>query len=216
MNLEEARAYMLGQQIRAWDVMDDRVLGVLAKIPRELFVPDNYRELAFTDTDIPIAYGQRMMCPKIEGRLLQALQLEPIHEVLEIGTGTGFLTACIAQLAKKVISVEIFDGMTQEAKIKLRGQGIKNVELQTKDAFSLKHSKKFDAVAVTGSVPEIDDHFVQMLKPGGRLFIIAGKAPAMDACLVTLHDNGEWTRQSLFETVVPPLANAERPEPFLL
>ena len=216
MNLEEARAYMLGQQIRAWDVMDSRVLDVLAKTPRELFVPDDYRELAFADTDIPIAHGQRMMCPKIEGRLLQALQLESTHEVLEIGTGTGFLTACIAQFVEKVVSVEIFDGMTQEAKIKLQEQGIKNVELQTKDAFSLKHSKKFDAIAVTGSVPEVDDHFVQMLKPGGRLFIIAGKAPAMDACLVTLHDNGEWTRQSLFETVVAPLVNAERPEPFLL
>ena len=117
---------------------------------------------------------------------------------------------------EKVVSVEIFDGMTQKAKIKLQEQGIKNVELQTKDAFSLKHSKKFDAVAVTGSVPEIDDHFVQMLKPGGKLFIIAGKAPAMDACLVTLHDNGEWTQQSLFETVVAPLVNAEKTEPFLL
>ena len=216
MNLEEARAYMLGQQIRAWDVMDSRVLDVLAKTPREFFVPDDYRELAFADTDIPIAHGQRMMCPKIEGRLLQALQLETTHEVLEIGTGTGFLTACIAQFVKKVVSVEIFDDMTQKAKTKLREQGIKNVELQTKDVFSLKHSKKFDAIAVTGSVPEVDDHFVQMLKPGGRLFIIAGKAPAMDACLITLHDNGEWTRQSLFETVVAPLVNAERPEPFLL
>ena len=142
MNLEEARAYMLGQQIRAWDVMDSRVLDVLAKTPRELFVPDDYRELAFADTDIPIAHGQKMMCPKIEGRLLQALQLEPTYEVLEIGTGTGFLAACIAQFVEKVVSVEIFDDMTQEAKTKLREQGIKKCGVANKRCLFTKTFQK--------------------------------------------------------------------------
>ncbi|MGE4658598.1 MAG: protein-L-isoaspartate O-methyltransferase [Gammaproteobacteria bacterium] len=216
MNIEEARTRMLDQQIRAWEVLDSRVLDVLGRIPRELFVPAAYRKLAFADTDIPIAHGQRMMFPKIEGRLLQALQLQPAHAVLEIGTGTGFLTACLAQLAKKVVSVEIFDDMTQDAEIKLRGQGIKNVELQTADAWAFPHQYQFDAVAVTGSVPEMNNHFVRMLRPGGKLFIIIGKAPVMDACLITQHDSGEWARESLFETVVPPLINAEQREPFLL
>ena len=216
MNLEEARAQMLGQQIRAWEVLDDRVLGALGQIRRESFVPDAYRELAFADLDIPLAHGQQMMTPKVEGRLLQALSLEPSDDVLEIGTGTGFLTACLAQLANSVVSVDIYEDFSREAKAKLGQLDARNVEFRTQDALTMGHQEQFDAIAVTGSVPELDDHFIRMLRPGGRLFIIVGREPVMEARVVTMHQRGEFAQESLFESVITPLVNAERPEPFVL
>jgi protein-L-isoaspartate(D-aspartate) O-methyltransferase len=216
MNLEDARAQMLGQQLRAWEVLDDRVLAVLREIPRELFVPDAYRQLAFADLDIPLAHGQQMMAPKLEGRLLQALDPDSTDSILEIGTGSGFLTACLSRLAGNVISLDIFADLVRDAKPRLDQLGIDNVELRAEDAMAFSPGQRFDAIAVTGSVPELDNHFIGMLRPGGRLFVIVGREPVMDARMITLHPNGEWTQDSLFETVVPPLLNAERPEPFVL
>ncbi len=207
---------MLGQQIRAWEVLDDRVLGALGQIRRESFVPDGYRELAFADLDIPLAHGQQMMTPKVEGRLLQALSLEPSDDVLEIGTGTGFLTACLAQLANSVVSVDIYEDFSREAKAKLGQLDARNVEFRTQDALTMGHQEQFDAIAVTGSVPELDDHFIRMLRPGGRLFIVVGREPVMEARVVTMHERGEFAQESLFESVITPLVNAERPEPFVL
>ncbi len=216
MNLEAARAQMLGQQIRAWEVLDDRVLEALAQTPRERFVPEDYRDLAFADTEIPLAHGQAMLAPKIEGRLLQALLVEPGEEVLEIGTGTGFLTACLARLAERVYSVDIFPEFVASARANLAAVGLGNFELETADALQLDLPARFDAVAVTGSMPVLDDRFVRMLKPNGRLFVVVGRAPVMEARLITLLPTGGTTSQSLFETVLSPLINAERPEPFVL
>lgn len=207
---------MLGQQIRAWDVLDDRILGVLGQTRREFFVPEAYHDLAFADMEIPLAHDQQMMAPKVEGRLLQSLGLRAEDAVLEVGTGTGFLTACLAELSDTVLSVDVFSDFTTDARERLNQLDIRNVELRAEDAFDLSATEQFDAIAVTGSVPELDDHFVRMLRPGGRLFVIAGRVPVMDALLVTLHDNGERTHESLFETVAPPLLNAARPEPFVL
>ncbi len=207
---------MLGQQIRAWEVLDDRVLGALGQILRESFVPEAYRELAFADLEIPLAHGQQMMTPKVEGRLLQALCLEPSDDVLEIGTGSGFLTACLARLANSVVSVDIYEDFSREAKAKLGQFDAGNVELRTQDALTMGHQEQFDAIAVTGSVPELDDHFIRMLRPGGRLFIIVGREPVMEARVVTMHQRGEYAQESLFESVITPLVNAERPEPFVL
>jgi len=216
MNLEAARAQMLGQQIRAWEVLDNRVLGAIAKTPRERFVPKDYRDLAFADTEIPLPHGQAMLAPKIEGRLLQALQVEPSDEVLEVGTGTGYLTACLAQLTERVCSVDIFPEFVASARANLAAVGLSNVELETADAMDLDLPGRFDAVAVTGSLPSLDDRFVRMLKPQGRLFVVVGRAPVMEARLITLLPTGGTTSQSLFETVLSPLINAERPEPFVL
>jgi len=207
---------MLGQQIRAWEVLDDRVLGAIAQTPRERFVPEEYRELAFADMEIPLPHGQAMLAPKIEGRLLQALLVEPSDEVLEIGTGTGFLTACLARLAERVYSVDIFPEFVQAARANLAAAGVENVELETADALQLELPGRFDAIAVTGSMPVLDDRFVRMLRPDGRLFVVVGRAPVMDARLITLLPTGGTTSQSLFETVLSPLINAERPEPFVL
>jgi protein-L-isoaspartate(D-aspartate) O-methyltransferase len=216
MNFEVARAQMLGQQIRAWEVLDDRVLRALEQTPRERFVPEEYRDLAFADTEIPLAHSQWMLAPKIEGRLLQALQVEPIDEVLEVGTGTGFLTAALARLARHVVSVDIFPDFIDAARTKLAAENVSNVELRTADALSLDLARRFDAVAVTASVPVLDDYFVRMLRPLGRLFVVVGRAPVMDARLITLSASGDSTSESLFETVLTPLVNAERPEPFVL
>jgi protein-L-isoaspartate(D-aspartate) O-methyltransferase len=216
MNLEAARAQMLGQQIRAWEVLDDRVLEAIAKTPRERFVPEAYRDLAFADMEIPLAHGQAMLAPKIEGRLLQALEIEPADEVLEVGTGTGFVTACLAKLADRVCSIDIFPEFVASARANLAAVGVGNVEIETGDALELDLSCRFDAIAVTGSMPVLDERFVRMLKPQGRLFLVVGRAPVMEARLITLLPTGGTTSQSLFETVLSPLINAERPEPFVL
>lgn len=216
MNIETARAQMLGQQLRAWTVLDQRVLDVVRQVRRERFVPEAYRALAFADTEIPLAHGQRMMTPSVEGRLLQALDPEPADTVLEVGTGSGFLTACLAALAGRVVSVDIFPEFTADAARKLRRNRIQNVELRTADALALDRNERFDAIAVTGSVPELDDTFVRLLRPDGRLFVVAGRPPVMDALLIGKDPHGTKAVDNLFETVVAPLVNAGRPEPFVL
>lgn len=207
---------MLGQQIRAWEVLDGRVLGVLGDTPRETFVPETQRDLAFADLEIPLAHGEAMMTPKVEGRLLQALSLDSADHVLEIGTGSGYLTACLARLAGSVVTVDIYEDFTQQAQATIAPLGLSNIEFRTEDALQMSGSEKFDAIAVTGSVPELDDHFVRMLRPGGRLFIIVGREPVMDARVVTMLERGQTTQESLFESVIKPLVNAERPEAFVL
>ena len=216
MNFDVARTQMLGQQLRAWEVLDDRALRAFAETPRENFVPRDYRDLAFADTEIPLSLGQTMLAPKVEGRVLQALQVEPIDEALIVGTGSGYLAACLARLAKRVTSVDIFPEFATAAAPKLAACGIRNVQLQTADALSLTHRGVFDAIAVTASVPTLDEHFVSMLRPQGRLFIVVGRGPAMEARLITLQPDGTTTTEGLFETVLAPLINAERPEPFVL
>jgi len=216
MNLEYARDQMLRQQVRAWEVLDDRVLEVMGSVPRELFVPAEYHDVAFADFEIPLGHGQTMMAPKVEGRLLQSLEVEPTDRVLEVGTGSGFLTACLARLADAVLSVDIYPDFVAAAGPRLDRQRVDNVELLAADALTLDFEAEFDAIAVTGSVPELDEHFTRMLRPGGRLFVVAGRRPIMEAQLLTQSGVGAWSRQSLFETVLTPLVNAEKPQPFSL
>ena len=216
MNFEGARTQMLGQQLRAWEVLNDRVLRVFHETPREQFVPIEYRDLAFADVEIPLGHGQAMLAPKIEGRILQALQVEPIDDVLVVGTGSGYLTACMARLAKHVTSVDIIAEFVDAAGAKLVDHDIRNAELRVADGLALTYKGRFDAIAVTASVPEIDEHFVRMLRPQGRLFIVVGREPVMEAQLITLQPDDSTAAESLFETVLTPLINAERPEPFVL
>jgi protein-L-isoaspartate(D-aspartate) O-methyltransferase len=216
MNFEVARTQMLGQQLRAWDVLNDRVLRAFAETPRENFVPREYRDLAFADAEIPLSHGQSMLAPKVEGRILQALEVEPIDDVLVVGTGSGYLTACLARLAKHVTSVDIFPDLIAAAQPRIAACGIRNVELETADALTLSYRARFDAIAVTASVPKLDRHFIEMLRPQGRLFIVVGREPVMEAELVALQPDGKTAAESLFETVLTPLINAERPEPFVL
>jgi protein-L-isoaspartate(D-aspartate) O-methyltransferase len=216
MNFETARTQMLGQQVRAWEVLDDRVLSAMRDTPRELFVPEEDRELAFADTEIPLGHSQFMFAPKIEGRALQGLQIDPGDEVLEIGAGSGYLTACLARLASHVTSVDIFPDFVARAKKRLADLDVRNVDLFDADGMALSFANRFDAIAVTGSLPTLTSHFVRMLKPRGRLFVVIGRAPVMEARIVTMYPGGQWMQKGLFETFLTPLLNAENPEPFVL
>jgi protein-L-isoaspartate(D-aspartate) O-methyltransferase len=214
MNSEFARQQMVAQQVRAWEVFDGEVLNVLAAVPREHFVPPGFSHLAFADTEIPIGHGQYMMTPTLEGRLLQSLSLKPGDEVLEIGTGSGFLAACLARLCRSVVSIDIFPDLTENAAAKLADTGVGNVTLATMDAVRELPPGPFDAIAVTGSQPLFDTRFYEALKPGGRLFVIVGNAPIMDAQVVVRGADDMPRVTSLFETCVLPLVNAAAPAPF--
>ena len=210
MNFEQARFNMVEQQIRPWEVLDRRVLNLLETIHREDFVPVQYRKLAFADMAIPLACEQVMMRPKIEARLLQALDLREDESVLEIGTGSGFMTACLARLAQHVVSVEIFEELHQEASRKLQDKDVGNAELHVGDVRSgWQPEQAHDVVVVTGSVEEVPEAFRGWVNPGGRMFVVTGDSPAMEACLLTRLDVTEWTVESLFETDLPRLVNAE-------
>ncbi|MGD8340593.1 MAG: protein-L-isoaspartate O-methyltransferase [Gammaproteobacteria bacterium] len=216
MNFEAARQQMLSQQIRTWDVLDERVLDTLRATHREAFVPEPERDLAFADIEIPLPHGQCMMTPKVEGRLLQELAIEPTDRVLEIGTGSGYLAACLARLADSVVSLEIFGDLCETAGKRLEQDGVENVELWNQDAMQADFDAGFDAIAVTASLPVLGERFINLLNPGGRLFVVVGRAPVMQALLVRKHSDGSWTENSLFETMLTPMINADQPEPFVL
>lgn len=214
MNIDYAREKMIEQQVRAWDVLDPTVLDVLGKIPREQFVPRAYQLLAFADVEIPIGHGESMMTPTVEGRVLQALNLDGLGRVLEIGTGTGFLTACLARLCDHVTSIDIYEDFLKRAGENLADAGIENIDLQHMDAIERLPDGRFDAIAVTGSVQRFDPRFVEALKDGGDLFIVVGDAPAMDARRVTRTGDSDWTSESLFETDLKPLVRGSLPPQF--
>jgi protein-L-isoaspartate(D-aspartate) O-methyltransferase len=214
MKTDYARQQMVEQQVRAWEVLDPDILDVLKEIPREQFVPAGYESLAFADTEIPIGHGQSMMAPTIEGRVLQALAPQPEESVLEVGTGTGFLAACLARLAASVTSIEIFDDFLTSAEANLEDTGIANVELLSMDATDSLPDAQFDAIAVTGSIEVFDPRFVMALKPGGRLFVVVGREPVMEARLVTRIGASDWRTASLFETSLTPLVNGALPPQF--
>ena len=214
MNPEIARAKMIEQQVRAWDVLDKTVLDVLAATPREEFVPPAFRPLAFADAEVPIGHGESMMTPTVEGRVLQALELEPGDRVLEVGTGSGYLTACLAKLAGSVVSIELHADLLASAGDRLEAAGIDNVELLEMDAMRALPEGRFDAIAVTGSIQHFDPRFVEALRRGGRLFVVVGDAPVMDARLVRFEGENDWFSESLFETVLKPLVHGAEPPKF--
>ena len=215
MDTEFARQQMVEQQVRAWDVLHPDILAVLKKVPREQFVPTGYEALAFADTEIPIGHGQVMMTPTMEGRVLQALVPTTADKVLEIGTGTGFLTACLARLAGDVTSIDVYEDFVTTAKANLEDSGINNVELLTMDATQSLPDDRFDAIAVTGSIQTFDPRYVMALNPGGRVFLVVGDSPAMDARVITRTGDNDWLTDSLFETDLAPLVNGSQPPQFL-
>ena len=217
MNLENARHNMIEQQIRPWEVLDQRVLDLLNEIPRENFVPKRYLKLAYADTTIPLGDEQVMMPPRVEARILQALNIQADETVLEVGTGSGYVTALLASLAEHVYSVDINTEMTRTAGEKLADHGIINVVLETGDAArGWDAHAPYDVIVLTGSLPLLPDNFKQALTVGGRLLAIVGDTPAMDVVLITRVGESEWTQETLFETDLPPLINAPEPDRFSL
>lgn len=217
MNIEQARENMIKQQLRTWEVLDDQLLELLQQVPREDFVPPALRNLAFADINIPLDDGQVMMPPRMEARMLQALAIKTGEEVLEIGTGSGYVTALLAKQAKKVYSVEISPHLLQSAGEKLAAHGIRNIVLEQGDgAQGWNSHKMYEVTAITGSLPILPRSFLESMTIGGRLFAIIGDAPLMEATLVTRVGNSDWSREVLFETELPPLKNVQQVERFVL
>ena len=216
MNFAAARYNMVEQQIRPWEVWDQRVLDLVSRAPREDYVPEPYRRLAFADMNIPLGHGQVMMTPKLEARLLQELEIKPEDKILEIGTGSGYVTSLLAALGRHVYSVEIIPEFKTEAERKLSAHGIGNVTLEVGDgANGWDRHQPYDVILITGSLPQLPDAFRQSLAPGGRMIAIVGESPVMEATLIRRLHQDNWSETSLFETDLPPLINAKRPEAFV-
>lgn len=214
-DLEMLREHMVERQVRTWEVLDPNVLDVMRVLPRDHFVPARYRGLAYADTHVPLGDGEVMMQPKVEGRLLQALEIGNDDRILEIGTGTGWLTALLAELGGRVHSVDIREDFTAGAKRALDGMNLRNVRLETRDASTLDgFSDAYDCIAVTGSMPVLHDSFRRKLKIGGRLFAVVGRNPIMEAQLHTRVSEDDWAVESLFDTDIPALVNAWNPARF--
>ena len=216
MDLEQARFNMIEQQIRPWDVLDETILGLLARVKREDYVPEAYRAMAFMDIEIPLGHGESMLSPKVEARLVQELKLKASDKVLEVGTGSGHMTALLASLAKHVHSVEIEPEFKAAAEQKLAAHGFTNITLEVGDAARgwAVHAP-YDAIVLTGSEPVLADEFLAQLKPGGRLIAFVGTAPAMAARRIQVIEPGVQVAQDLFETSVRALAHAPQAAQFV-
>jgi len=207
LNFEQARAAMIEQQVRPWDVLDPRVLAALVNVRREDFVAPAHRQLAFADLQLPLAHGEFMLKPVVEGRLLQALALAPGDEVLEIGTGSGFFTACLARLAREVLSIDRHADFVEAARARLSEAGLANVRIEQADLFDWQPGRQFDAIVLTGAVATVPPMLADWLRPGGRLVLVRGLSPVQDA--VSLARRGDaLLEESLFETDIPYLHGA--------
>lgn len=215
IDFDTVRATMIEQQVRPWEVLDPRVLKTLGELPREDFVPLRQRKLAYADVALPLEHGERMMKPVVEGRMLQALAIGDADEVLEVGTGSGYITACLARLARAVTSIDRHPDFTERARARVAELGLGNVRLETADALSWNPGRRFDAVCVTGAVAEVPQHLFDWVREGGRLFIVRGLEPVQEAVVFTRTTDG-WDEDSLFETELPYLAGAEPVQRFAL
>jgi protein-L-isoaspartate(D-aspartate) O-methyltransferase len=212
--MQTALEQMLTQQVRAWDVLDPRVLELMSAVPREAFVPHEYRSVAYADTGFPLGHGQRMLAPKMIGRILQALAPQADDTVLEVGTGSGYLTACLARATRSVRSLEIYDDLAERARTNLAAVGTA-ADVVTADAFVADSGGRYSIVVVTGSLPQFESRFEQALAPGGRLFCVVGDGPAQSARLVRRLGGTASSSEDLFETWVEPLVHAGRVSRFV-
>lgn len=215
MNMEQARFNMVEQQIRPWDVLDEKVLDLLMKVKREQFVPSDRQALTFVDMDIPLGHGAQMWQPKLEARAVQSLNLQKSDRVLEIGTGSGYLTALLAKLAGQVTSVEIVPELSAQAARNLEQYHFSNITLEVGDAAKGWGNKQYDAIVVTGSLPLLPDSLLSNLAVGGRMFVVTGEGSAMQAELVSCVAPGVFEKTVLFETSIAALKNAAHPPRFV-
>lgn len=214
MQAADVREQMIEQQVRAWDVLDARVLEVLRRVPRELFVPQPLRYRAYADAEVPLGCGQHMLRPSVVGRLLQALLPQSAEHVLEVGAGSGFVTACLRAMAGRVRTLEIFPELAETACRNLITLGMRDVEVAEADALQEQSAARYEVIALTASLPLYDERFAQMLTVGGRLFVVVGEPPLMEARLVRRMAESAFATESLFETVIDPLVNAAQPPRF--
>ncbi len=210
-----AHEQMLSQQVRTWNVVDQRVLQALRAVSREPFAPEGFRELAFADTNLPLAGGQVMLAPKLEGKILEAMNVQSADQVLLIGVGSGHLAACLGRLAGKVRVIEYHSELAAQARRKLQVATSNNVSVETGDGTQLDFGLTCDVIIITGSLPVYDERYQRALKVGGRLFAVVGPGAPMEAIRVTRTADNSWQRDSLFETELPALPNAARPAAFV-
>ncbi|GJL71950.1 MAG: protein-L-isoaspartate O-methyltransferase [Nitrosomonas sp.] len=216
MNLEQTRFNMVEQQIRTWEVLDADVLELLYKIRREEFVPEAYRSMAFVDMEIPLGHGQFMLEPKMEARMLQELHVKKTDKILEVGSGSGYMTALLAEMGGHVYSVEIEPELKTMAEKNLLAHDINNVTIELGDAArGWSKNEPYDVIVLTASTPVLPEAFQKSLQPGGRMIVIVGEEPVMEALLVTCEKSGVYNSVKLFETCIPPLINAQQPERFV-
>ncbi|HZP67092.1 MAG TPA: protein-L-isoaspartate O-methyltransferase [Rudaea sp.] len=217
LNIELARRNMIEQQVRPWDVLESRVLEALTAVRREDFVPPGCRNLAFADLCLPLGHDEVMMKPVVEGRVLQAVLPSRAESVLEIGTGSGFMTACLARLGGEVLSVDVRADFVEGARHRLLAANVRNAKLEVADAVqAFDPGRQFDVMVVTGAVHELPRHWRGWIKPGGRLFAITGLSPVQHAMLFTRTGESDWHEQALFETDLPYLSHAAPPKRFAL
>lgn len=216
MSNQNPRINMVKQQLRTGDVLNESILNLYDLIPRHDFVPEHLAQFAYSDMQLPLAHGQRMLTPLEEGNILQALELTGTETVLEVGTGTGFLTAMLSKLCKKIISVDYYSEFTLNAARKLKAHHCTNVELITGDACrGWLEKAPYDIVLITGAIETLTEtHRLQVL-PGGKLFAIQGRTPAMQGMLHRLDHNNVWKKSLLFETDIPPLLDQLKPKEFV-
>ena len=214
MTVDFSLNQMVKQQIRAWDVLDPRVLNAMTEIPRNRFVPLAYQSVAFADFGIPLGDKRNMLTPTVAGRILQALDLQPTDTVLEIGTGSGYLTACMAHLASRVVSLDTHGDFIANASQRCEDLKLGNVQFEQRADYSPDGERRYDAVVFTGSLPELDARYLSLLQPGGRLFVTVGESPVMQATLVTRVDLEQTLTEVLFETDLPRLAGSQEPVEF--
>lgn len=215
MNQEQARFNMVEQQIRPWQVLDKAALAVLSQVAREIFVPQAYQALAYTDTDIPLGHGQSMVAPRIDARLMHDLHLNGSEKVLEIGTGSGYLTALLAARAQRVISLEIQPELASTARANLQRAGVTNADVRVGDGHQGSASDgPFDAIVLGGSVAEVPQALLQQLARGGRLIAVVGTEPMMCATLFTRTADATWQSQALWDTLTPRLQGFAEPSRF--
>jgi protein-L-isoaspartate(D-aspartate) O-methyltransferase len=216
IDIERTRFNMVEQQIRTWEVLDPAVLDLLMRVHREDFVPEQHRALAFVDMEIPLGHSETMLSPKLEARMLQELGVQGSDSILEIGTGSGYMTALLANMGRHVYSVDIIPEFTRSAAPRLAAHGIRNVTLETGDAARCwdQHGP-YDVIVLTGSVPVLPENFQRSLNPGGRLLAVVGDPPAMQARLISCTYAGAYHPVTLFETSIAPLKNAQQPQRFV-
>ena len=205
---------MIEQQIRPWKVLDQQVLDLMATLPREQFVPDAYKGLAFADISIPLGNDRFMLHPREEGRLLQAVKPHPNEKVLVINSNSGYVTALLASMADKVIAIDTNAELVATASENLAALNINNVTVDCKDPFESNQTAPYDVIVILGSMQLISESFKQLLKVGGRMFCIIGKEPTMEALLITRTNDHEWQEEGLFEACVPALENMPEAEQF--
>jgi len=216
MNLEQARFNMVEQQIRPWDVLDQAILNLLFELRREEFVPQQHRALAFVDMEIPLGHGELMLAPRVEARMVQELSVRPTDKILEVGSGSGYMTALLARLGGQVVSVEIVPELKAYAEKNLKEHAILNVTLELGDAArGWQQHGPYDVILLTGSTPVLPEAFRESLAPGGRLLAVVGDAPVMTAQLITRVGEQSFSSVVLFETCIPALRNAQQPDRFV-